>query len=251
MKIRTITLGFNYKKNNEIKDFKNVGILLNKIKNYFEENKYFVQTIRTSTQPWDNYFQSKNQIIELVKNFEKSSKKYNIDYFNIGPTYINKNISHIYDIIKNTTIGFCTAHLSKKNNINYDGISQTSKLIKKLSKINNNGFANLRFAALFNVKSGCPFYPSSYHGKKYQTFSIGFENSDLVNKAFSKSKKIESSDKYLLNILTNEYDKIENLSKIISKKQKIRYGGIDPSISPSVNSFLSDLNTLFSEFSVL
>ena len=117
MKIRTITLGFNYNENNEIKDFRNIGILLNKLKNYYKENKYFVQTIRATTQPWDNYFQSKNQIIKLVKKFEKYSKKYNIDYFNIGPTFENNNISLIYDIINNTSIGFCTAYLSKKNNI--------------------------------------------------------------------------------------------------------------------------------------
>jgi len=163
MKIRAITLGFNYKRNSEEQDFEKVGILLNKLKNFFKNKKYYVQTIRTSTQSWDNYFKSKNQIIELVKNFEKYSKKYNIDYFNIGPTYKNENISTIYDIINNTSIGFCTAHLSKRNKINYEGIKQTSKLIKKLSRINNDGFANLRFAALFNVKPGCPFYPSSFH----------------------------------------------------------------------------------------
>lgn len=239
MKIRTITLGFNYRSNSEEKDFNKIGVLLNKIKKFFEQNKYFVQTIRTSTQTWDNYYNSKNQIIELVQNFEKYSKKYNIDYFNIGPTYNTENISLIYDIINKTSIGFCTAHLSKnlskKNIINYEGIRQTSKLIKKLSKINNDGFANLRFAALFNVNSGCPFYPSSFHKGNYPSFSIGLENSDLVYKAFSESRNIKTAGIHLNNILIKEYMKIESLSKIISQKEKIRYGGIDTSISPSVN----------------
>ena len=79
MKIRTITAGFNYKKKSEEKDFKEIGILLNKIKKYFENRKYIVQTIRASTQSWDNYYESKNQIVELVKKFEKFSKKYDID----------------------------------------------------------------------------------------------------------------------------------------------------------------------------
>jgi len=45
----------------------------------------------------------------------------------------------------------------------------------------------------------------------------------------------ETAGKYLGIILKKEYKKIESLCKIISQKEKIRYGGIDPSISPSVN----------------
>ena len=235
MKIRTITAGFNYKSKSEEQDFEKIGIFLNKIRKEFENNNYIVQTIRASTQPWDNYFKSKNQIIDLVRNFEIYSKKFNIDYFNIGPTYNNENISFIYDIIKNTSISFCTSHLSNGNKINHDGIKKTAKLIKRLSKINYDGFANLRFAALFNVKPGCPFYPSSFHNGNSQSFSIGLENSDLVYKAFSASRKIETASYYLNKILTREFKKIESLCKTISKKEKIIYGGIDPSISPSVN----------------
>jgi uncharacterized protein (UPF0210 family) len=235
MKIRTITAGFNYNTNTKEKDFKKIGDFLNKIKKFFENNNYKVQTLRASTQSWDNYFESRNQIIKLVKNFEKYSEKYNIDYFCIGPTYLNENISVIYDIIKNTSIGFCTTHLSNGNQINHDNIEKTSKLIKSLSKINCNGFANLRFAALFNVKPGCPFYPSSFHNGKNKSFSIGLENSDLVYKAFSESGEIKTAGFYLNKILTNELKKIEDLCEKISLIEKIKYGGIDPSISPSVN----------------
>lgn len=235
MKIRTITLGFNNKYNSEEKKFEEAGLLLNKLKKILEKNNYYVQTIRASTQSWDNYFESKNQIVELAKKFEEYSKRYNIDYFNIGPTFYNEHITNIYDIIDNTSIGFCTAYLSDSNDINYEGINKTSKLIKKLSKINNNGFANLRFAALFNVKPGCPFYPASYHKGNYKSLSIGFENSDLLYKAFSESNNIENAEKKLHNILYCEYKKIEDICIDFCNSEKIVYGGIDPSISPSVN----------------
>jgi uncharacterized protein (UPF0210 family) len=235
MKIRTITVGFNYKKESIEKDLKKIAIFLNYSKKIFEKNNYKVQTLRISTQPWDNYYKSKNQMIKLVKDLEKYSKKYKIDYFSIGPTYDNKNISLIFDMIKNTTIGFSTVHLSNKNKINFEGIKKTSKLIKKISNINSNGFANLRFAAIFNMKPGGSFYPSSYHSGNNPSFSIGLENSDLVYKAFTESKKIEKADFYLNKILSKEFEKIESICKKISLKGKVRYGGIDPSISPSVN----------------
>ena len=75
MKIRTITAGFNYKKKTEEKDFKDIGIFLNNVKKFFENKKYIVQTIRASTQSWDDYFESKDQIIDLVKNFAIQSIK--------------------------------------------------------------------------------------------------------------------------------------------------------------------------------
>ena len=235
MKIRTITLGFSNNYNSEEKNFKEAGLLLNKLKKILEKNNYYVQTIRASTQSWDDYFDSKNQIVELSKNFEEYSKKYDIDYFNIGPTFHNNHITNIYDIIDNTSIGFCTAYLSDSNEINYEGINKTSKLIKKLSKINNDGFANLRFAALFNVKPGCPFYPASYHKGNYKSLSIGFENSDLLYKAFSDLNNIENAGQKLHNILYYEYKKIEDICIDFCNNEKIVYGGIDPSISPSVN----------------
>jgi uncharacterized protein (UPF0210 family) len=235
MKIRTITVGFNYKETTFEKDIGEISKFLDYSKKVFQKNNYYVQTIRISTQSWDDFLKSEKQIIRLVKDFENYSKKYNIDYFNIGPTFKNKNISLIYDIIKNTDIGFCTAYLSDGNKINFEGIKKTSRLIKKISEIDSDGFSNLRFAAIFNMKPGCPFYPSSYHKGDNKIFSIGLENSDLVYNAFSQAKTIEKAGFFLNKILNNELVKIDQLCKKISKNTSVRYGGIDPSISPSVN----------------
>lgn len=169
----------------------------------------------------------------IVTDLERFAQKYNLGYFNIGTTYNTENIPLIYDIIQSTSSGFCTTLVSDDKQINYEAARQTAKLIMKLSKIRRDGFANLRFAALFNTKPGCPFYPSSYHKGK-TSFAIGTENSDLVYKAFSKSKNIETAAFYLNNTLAEEYKKIEKIAEHISKKESIKYGGIDVSISTSV-----------------
>jgi len=103
----------------------------------------------------------------------------------------------------------------------------------KLSKISEDGFANLRFAGLFNSKPGGPFFPAAYH-KGPTSFAIGTENSDLVYKAFSKAKDIEKAGHFLKKILMEEFKKIEDIAEKISKKEKIKYGGIDVSIATSV-----------------
>jgi uncharacterized protein (UPF0210 family) len=233
MRIRTITTGFNLRLPLKEEQIRKIARFTNNSRKIFENRGYTVQTVRLATQPWEEYFRSKNQIVNLVKELENLTHKYSVEYFNIGTTINPKHIPLIYDTIKSTSNGFCTAVISDGKQINHEAARQTARLIKRLSRISEDGFANLRFAALFNTKPGSPFYPAAYH-KGPTSFAIGTENSDLVYKAFSKAKNIEKAGLYLKKILTDEYKRIETIAIQISKKEKIRYGGIDVSIATSV-----------------
>ena len=140
MKIRTITTGFNLKPSFNEDEFRKIAELSNNAKELFEKEGYSVQTIRATTQPWEEYFESKEQIINLIKKLDSYTKKYNLGYFNIGTTYNPRNIPLLYDIIKTTTSGFCTVFVSDDKQINFNAARKTAKLIKKLSKINKDGF---------------------------------------------------------------------------------------------------------------
>ena len=233
MKIRTITTGFDLKVPIKEEQIRQLADFTNNSKKIFENNGYTVQTVRISTQPWEEYFKSKNQIIRLVKELEALVHKYTIDYFNIGTTIDPKLVSVIYDMIQNTSTLFCTTLISDSKTINYTLARQTAKVMKRLSTIQEDGFANLRFAAIFNTKPGSPFYPAAYH-KGPTSFAIGTENSDLVYKAFSEAKTIEKAAHFLKKILLAEFKKIENIAEQISKKEKIQYDGIDVSIATSI-----------------
>ena len=233
MKIRTITTGFNLKYPLEREQIEDIATFTINAKRAFENNGYEVQTVRIATQPWEEYFSSKKQILRLVRDLEGCVKKYGLNFFNIGTTRKPQNIPLLYDIIKSTSIGFATAMISDDKKIDYEAAKQTARLMKKLSTLSPDGFANLRFAALFNKKPGSPFYPAAYH-RGPTSFAIGTENSDLVYKAFSKARNIETASLHLKKILTKEYRGIEKLAKNISKKEKIKYDGIDVSIATSV-----------------
>jgi len=233
MKIRTITTGFNLEAPVNEEQIRQLSDFTNNSKEIFESNGYTVQTLRLATQPWEEYFESKNQIIRLVKELEALVHKYTVDYFNIGTTFDPKLIPVIYDMINNTSTMFCTTLISDSTTINYTLARQTAKVMKRLSTIQADGFANLRFAAIFNTKPGSPFYPAAYH-KGPPSFAIGTENSDLVYKAFSEAKTIEKAAHFLKKTLLAEFKKIENIAEQISKKEKIHYDGIDVSIAPSI-----------------
>lgn len=231
MRIRTITAGFNLKIPFEKDQLKKIAAFTTNAKKIFEDKGYTVQTTRITTQPWEEYFTSGKQMITLVKNLEKSTHDYNIDYFSVGTTVNPENMLFVYDIIKNASNGFCTTTVCD-GEINYDAAKKTAAVMKKLSTIDKDGFSNLRFAALFNTGPGSPFYPAAYH-KGPPSFAIGTENSDVVYKAFSKAKNVEMAALNLKSMLTKEYMKIQEIAEGMSRKEMV-YTGIDVSISPSV-----------------
>lgn len=202
-------------------------------KKLFEDKGYTVQTVRIATQLWEDYFESQNQIVRLARELEGLAQRYSIDYSNVGTTTNTELIPVIYAIMENTSHMFCTVLVCDNKQVNHESARRTAKLMRRLSRISKDGFANLRFAAIFNTRPGSPFYPAAYH-EGPQSFAIGTENSDLVNKAFSKAKNIEEAGLCLKQMLTEEYKKIEEIAEQISEREKIQYGGIDVSIATSI-----------------
>ena len=151
MKIRTITTGFNLKLPLKEEQIGKISNFTNNSKRIFENKGYTVQTVRIATQPGEDYFKSKDQIVRLVKKLEDFTHRYNIDFFNIGTTINPKHIQLIYDIIKGISNGFCSVTISDKKQINYEAARQTARLMKRLSIISKYLLANLRFKKTLTV----------------------------------------------------------------------------------------------------
>ena len=111
-------------------------------------------------------------MVDLVKELENLSHLYHIDYFNTGTTRNPDNIPLVHDIIKASSNGFCTVMVSDHREIDFEAAHRTAALMKRLSKITGDGFANLRFAALFNTRPGSPFYPAAYTAILGRLFAI-------------------------------------------------------------------------------
>ncbi len=233
MKIRTITTGFNLKCPLQKKQIQRIAFFLREAKQAYESEGFTVQTVRVATQPWEDYFSSQKQIVDLAKKLEDLILEHQIDYFNMGTTRIVKNMPLVYQLIKNTTRGFCTVLVTDGRKMNIDAARQAARIIKRLSVLDADGFTNLRFAAIFNTKPGSPFYPGAFH-RGPLSFAVGTENSDLVYKAFSQAKDIKRAGTYLKALLTSEFKKVEKVGYRLQREWNLEFGGIDVSIASSV-----------------
>ncbi|HMA83367.1 MAG TPA: DUF711 family protein [Candidatus Thermoplasmatota archaeon] len=235
MKIRTITAGCNLKKPLQSSD-KSLVLQIakeaQKIKQVFKQKGYTVQTIRLSTQPWEAYATSKNEL-DSICDFLQSLCPEKFDYFNIGPISTKKNLDLLPSILQQFPQAFTTVNLCENNTIQESLTFETANIIKKIAKIESQGFANLRFACLCNINPNTPFYPASFHQGE-PSFGIGCENSDLVASAFSTVGSFDEAVNTLKEKLTIEYQRIEQIAVEASEDTLLSYHGIDGSISPSV-----------------
>ncbi len=234
MNIRTITLGFNGTfPVDHSKLFKYANIL-HEAKTVFEHVGFKVQTIRIASQPWEKYISSKKIFSSVISDFDQFCIDNNIEYINLGTTCASSNIEKIVDINTMSTHLFSSAMLTHNNTINYEACFEAAKLIKTLASLEDEGFANLRFAALFNVSSGCPFFPAAYHDGPVG-IGIGTENSDVVYSAFQKAGDITRATDELYTSLNEKYLTLEAIASDFCSEQGIQYFGIDPSICTSID----------------
>ncbi len=233
MKLRTITIGINLETGKMESQVKEAGRFALHAKHVFEEEGYPVQTLRLVTQPWETYYSSPGQMLELVRIMSESTRNNHFDYFNLGPTSNPELIPLSVELISEGKTSFCTAMTADRSRIDYRAAREAAAVIRSLAAAEENGFANLRFAAISNILPGCPFFPASFHAGP-PAFAIGTENSDLVSRAFTKAGEIEAAGRILQDIIDHEFKAVEEIAVRIAGKRKYIYGGLDVSIAPSV-----------------
>ncbi len=233
MKIRTITTGFNAELPLDRNNMQQLVDATLRMREMFERDGFVVQTLRMATQPWEQYSPHVERLGEAAVEMEKLLHPEGIDYFSLGATHKAHHIPGLYDIIKSTRTAFVTVAVSHNRRLDWRCAFQSARLIKRLSRIGGDGFANLRFAAGFNIPPGTPFFPAAFH-RGPPAFSLGLENSDLVYEAFSGAADLEQAGIRLEDGMNRECRVLEKRARAAAARFNLKYGGIDVSIAPSV-----------------
>jgi len=107
-------------------------------------------------------------------------------------------------------------------------IRACAEIIVKCAPIEPNGFANLQFAALANVKAGAPFLPAAYHDKDKLAFAIATESADLAVQAFENASNIEEGRTNLVSEIEKHGRKLTEIAKSL----RVKFYGVDFSLAP-------------------
>ena len=256
MKIRSITYFCNPKYPLDEKILRQAGEFLAKAKSAYEAAGYEVQTVRLATIPFPKLLGEKNisNLPKFAERFSNLIQQNGIEYASLGPALPDfRGLGDIgslraYEVIpeaiatsKNIFFsGVMAGNTDSKlsdSKIYLDAIRACANVIVKSAPIDLNGLANLRFAALANVKAGAPFFPAAYHDSDKPAFAIATEAADLAVNAFSGRQTIDDGRQILIASLSKHGQAItrvaEELSRLpTSDSHPPTFFGIDFSLAP-------------------
>ena len=235
MKIRSITYFCNPQYLLDEKVFQAAGEFLAKARTAYEAAGYEVQTVRLATIPFPKLLGEKqiNELPQLVGRLEKLMQQIGVGYLSLGPALpeLPRSYRVIPEAIAASQNIFFDGVMADKNmGISLAAIKACAEVIVKSALIDPNGFANLRFAALANVKAGAPFFPAAYHDANADqpAFAIATEAADLAVDAFSQAKTVEIGRQTLI----AEIDKHGKQLVRVAQSLNCKFGGIDFSLGP-------------------
>jgi uncharacterized protein (UPF0210 family) len=107
-----------------------------------------------------------------------------------------------------------------------------ARAIQEISTISEDGFGNLRFAALVNVPSGVPFFPAAYHRGGPPSLAIATESADLAVSVVKDADSPQSAKKQLVAAIETHAANLARVTDAIASDHDFRFLGTDFSFAP-------------------
>ncbi len=245
MKIRAITYFCDPKYPLDDDAIRQAGKFALQARSAYEGAGYEVQSLRLATVPFPELLGESRigQLPGLAKEFELLLPQVNFGYGSLGPAL--PEMPRSYEVIaegiaatQNTFFGGVMA--DKARGIDLGAIRRCAQVIVKAAPIDRNGFANLRFAALANVKPGSPFFPAAYHIGARPAFAIATEAADLATQAFEAARTVEEGRRTLIAEIERHAGALTKVAADLSgnpgasrgKRPTTKFLGIDLSLAP-------------------
>jgi uncharacterized protein len=234
MKIRSITYFLNPGWPLNESKLRTAGEFLARARSAYEAAGYEVQTTRLATIPFPTLLNGNtNETPRLAEKMSGLLTQIGVAYAALGPALIEYAdgyavIPEAIDVSQN--IFFAGEMASKEKGISLRAIKACAEVIQKASLMTPDGFANLRFAALANVKAGAPFFPAAYHDSDAPAFAVAVESADVAVDAFDGVKTLDEGREKLVGQIEKHGQSIARISN--KELSDVRFGGIDFSLAP-------------------
>lgn len=237
MKIRSITYFCNPKFPLEEKILQDAGRFLSGAKAAFEAAGYEVQTVRVATVPFPKMLGEKhiNELPKFANQLGRAMKDAGIFYAALGPALpeLPRSYQVIPEAIAASKDIFFGGVMTGGNKIYFEQVKACAEIIVKCAPLDPNGFANLNFAALANVRAGAPFFPAAHHDGDKPAFAIAVEAADVAVNAFEGQSTLDEGRSALISELTKHGQVIARIAQsLISDPQSLTFNGIDFSLAP-------------------
>jgi len=237
LKIRSITYFCNPGWPLDDTKIEQAGKFLAEAKAACEASGYQVQSTRLATVPFLEML-GVDRITEtprLAEQMATAIQAVGIAYAALGPA--QPEVMDSYAVIPEAVaaaenIFFSGTMADTTFGISLPAVQACADVITRCAPITPDGFANLRFAALANVKSGSPFFPAAYYNQDEPAFSIATEAADLAVKAFTNARTVTDGQWTLAAEIEKRAKELALVGDVLYHRFSIVFGGIDFSLAP-------------------
>ncbi len=206
MKIRSVTCFYNPASGKAAKDLERAGALANEVAKRIQNRGFEVQSTRLATTPFAGYLDVKHpeKAVQGAQKLESEANQAGFAHLALGPALPGSPQSYavipaILAATKNVFLGGVMA--SKREGVALAAVKACAEVIHQSASITPDGFANLRFAGLANVKPFAPFFPAAYSKGGKVGFALAIECADLALLAFTRPLTLAAARASLLKTL--------------------------------------------------
>lgn len=198
---------------------------------------YQVQTLRLATPPPAEMTHPvpPNERPELARNLEAECFVHGVDYAAIGPALPSEPDGYpiIPQMLAATENIFTSGIFADPvNGISLQAARACAQAIHEVSTIASDGFANLRFASLANVKAGSPFFPAAYHDGGTPALAIATESADIAVEALQDAQSLISARRRLVLAIEDNASALSHIAEHVAVEHNVRFLGVDFSLAP-------------------
>jgi uncharacterized protein (UPF0210 family) len=238
MKIRSITLGTAVDDGLET-TIERAGRLLSLISDRFSGAGYELQTTRVSLPPLVRLAGQESDLATLAERVEVAIVTAGIGYVALGPLRWTEDPPLARQLARGLPVAlsgrnrvFASVETADANGVQFEAVKAAAGVIRVLADSTEQGFGNLRFAALANCPPDIPFFPAAYHEAREPVFGLALQAADLAVGAFQQADTLDHAERRLTAVVEAELSRLEEVASSLERDLELRYAGADPTPAP-------------------
>jgi uncharacterized protein (UPF0210 family) len=231
-----------------------IAAVLKSAKAQLEDIGYTVQSLRLATPPPAEMGRPVRapEREELARKLEAECFVNDLDYAALGPALPDDadGLAAIPAILGGTENIFASAiFCDPESGLSLPAARGCAQAIRDVSRLQPDGFANLRFAALANVGAGSPFFPAAYHRGGGMAIAVATEAAELAVDALREVSSVGTARRRLVGMIDAHAAAITKPVQSLAAEHEMRFLGIDFSLAPYPEHFRS-IGTALESFGV-
>lgn len=210
-----------------------VGIFANHARKLYQDKGFEVQSLRLATPPFEQFIAPVDLAV-AAQGYAIEAHADGFEYISLGPASADTNAwQAIPEALSKSDRIFISANLTTPAGaVSLAAARACAQTIVRLSGLEPDGFANLRFCALANVPAHTPFFPAAYAQLGRPVFALALEAADLALQAFSHARTLQEASSNLISVVESQASQLEEIANHLSQMYGYEFKGLDFTLAP-------------------